>query len=630
MIYMLHISDLHLLKDPNANNMIESLLYHVKNQIIINKIPKNKRLLIITGDFHNYKENDYNKTLLFLNRLIKHMELNKTEDVFMVPGNHDVDNSSKNNIGRENSIYRLKDNPKELKNQLHILERKEFYKSYLEFQKKLGVYSEEEIRDLIPIKTHVRSWRQRINFLHLNTTLISSGNKSKQLCDVITATSKETLDELNKAEITSFCLGHNSYFDLHENQQKNLIGPLKNGHISAYLCGDRHIAFENINQTTINLEIGPNPITIPNLVCSRSSTDENDEYSDFGIFWHIVEESDIKNYKAPQRKVKLEYYYWESDNPGLMTKREPFEYIIRNHIIEKDNKLVKDYQKEYILETKENLHEEDFVHINKINEEKEQFFNNSLSDYINDKGDLGQYDVTESNDDGYDFFHKVITILITVFIVISFAVLFFRSYYNVSNETVEPITVQIKPKTPSNKNVVEISVFGEKLHPAYHLVMINFMNEEGKFDKYYIFNRNENFESIEYKSSGWFLYGVYEDTTQFRVEIMNKSNYEILYITEVYTIDVFQDSNELYHQIYKGKKGDEIYDEKSNMYLKVTDIYSTYATVIIETSSKILYRYMVAGESESFSYINNNYQVIFVELNYEEGTFCVEVREIKQ
>ena len=90
MIKILHISDLHFYKDAQTYNMQEILLKEAKEAF--QDVPEGYKLLVITGDYHNYADKNYDMAEAFLNDLISAMGLNRKNDVFMVPGNHDVGN----------------------------------------------------------------------------------------------------------------------------------------------------------------------------------------------------------------------------------------------------------------------------------------------------------------------------------------------------------------------------------------------------------------------------------------------------------------------------------------------------------------------------------------------------------
>lgn len=71
MIYLLHISDLHLVIDPQWNNMKNAILYSVREKL--NQISRGQKLLVITGDFHNFVQNDYTQAEQFLPQLFDAM-----------------------------------------------------------------------------------------------------------------------------------------------------------------------------------------------------------------------------------------------------------------------------------------------------------------------------------------------------------------------------------------------------------------------------------------------------------------------------------------------------------------------------------------------------------------------------
>lgn len=83
-ITWLQLSDLHILESTDWNMMIES--YRQLSKHI------HPDFLVITGDYRDkrYSENNnYEKTLDFLNVLVESFGIQK-QDVFFVPGNHDV------------------------------------------------------------------------------------------------------------------------------------------------------------------------------------------------------------------------------------------------------------------------------------------------------------------------------------------------------------------------------------------------------------------------------------------------------------------------------------------------------------------------------------------------------------
>ena len=98
--YLLHISDLHLVVDPQWNNMKNAILYSVRKTL--KNVSRGHKLLVITGDFHNFVQNNYDQAIQFLLQLFDAMDIEPDKDVFVVPGNHDVSNKK---TGSDRPLY---------------------------------------------------------------------------------------------------------------------------------------------------------------------------------------------------------------------------------------------------------------------------------------------------------------------------------------------------------------------------------------------------------------------------------------------------------------------------------------------------------------------------------------------
>ena len=169
MICLLHISDLHLFNDPNWENMSAAIMRNVEETL--KPVQITDRLLVVTGDFHQYSVVGYKHAKEFLEELIDIMDIEPANDVFLVPGNHDISRSAKNDLNRTNAINSITFKHVNFDINRDLLQSNKFYKEYLSFVKELGVYNENEVSSGLPIKTHVRTWRKRLNLLHLNTTM---------------------------------------------------------------------------------------------------------------------------------------------------------------------------------------------------------------------------------------------------------------------------------------------------------------------------------------------------------------------------------------------------------------------------------------------------------------------------
>ena len=317
MIHILHISDLHFVKNAAAYNTEEVLLREASEKV--RGVPQGKKLLIVTGDFHNFWDKDYQKAEEFLEKLVTGMGLDMKQDVFVIPGNHDVGNDaalepllqpkdSDWKSHQKSCLSMLKNNDKD-----YIEERLLKFLPYCVFLQHLGIYdiaSDEKY----PARTHVRCWRSTLNILHLNTALIADGtNKNNQMTDADIAANPKTWQPYYDAAIPSIAIGHCNFYDIKKDQRADLAGTFALRNVSAYLCGDRHQTERDPEHRTIPIQPEiKQDIRIPNLVAAKSIADGDDSYSEVGFCWHYWDEvSD---------EVSVEFRKWTRDTRG---KTEP-------------------------------------------------------------------------------------------------------------------------------------------------------------------------------------------------------------------------------------------------------------------------------------------------------------------
>lgn len=83
MIRWLHISDLHIKNKADWNNYRRELFIKCSE---IGKID----LVIVTGDFHDFSDGiSFEMAKNFLQELVEKLKLDISNDLFLVPGNHD-------------------------------------------------------------------------------------------------------------------------------------------------------------------------------------------------------------------------------------------------------------------------------------------------------------------------------------------------------------------------------------------------------------------------------------------------------------------------------------------------------------------------------------------------------------
>ena len=228
------------------------------------------------------------------------MRIEPDKDVFVIPGNHDISTPDSIKNDRELTIRAIKSDPTMLQKGMERL--LSCYDDYIGFVQKLNIYPED--CGNLPVCIHVRSWREKLNLLHLNTTLIADGiTKDNQMVDTLAATSDGIRSQLNLGNLPRIAIGHNSYFDLLRDHQNQLSAMFRQEYISAYLCGDKHQRNSTREENRIVLGNKLSTVTIPNIVSYKGSTDEGDTYSDFGMIWHIWDEK--------TGRVNLEFMRWD-------------------------------------------------------------------------------------------------------------------------------------------------------------------------------------------------------------------------------------------------------------------------------------------------------------------------------
>ena len=310
MVKILHLSDLHFCTDARANNMKNVML---KEACAVQSLGKGEKLLIITGDFHNYTDDNYSAAENFIRELVNVMGLEMAQDVFVIPGNYDVGNDSTLPPLLEKDDSNWKNHNKAAIKMLKsgdmsfIAERLRAFRPYSQFVQRIGIYDPAWDEDY-PAQVHVRCWREKLNILHLNTALVADGKtKINQITDTAVATADETWEKYYRDDLPALALGHNSFFDLKKAQQNALKAMFKLRNVSAYLCGDTHKVDLDTATQLIALESGARVgrLQIPNIVGVKAVAEDGDDYSDFGYCWH---EWDMKT-----GRVYARYQNWKPE-----------------------------------------------------------------------------------------------------------------------------------------------------------------------------------------------------------------------------------------------------------------------------------------------------------------------------
>lgn len=346
----LHLSDLHIRDNVDWNIYVKDLTELCR---------KNKSIdfVIVTGDFHNYSDqSDFSKSISFLKNIMLELGLDINNDLFLVPGNHD--GSFPVDKYKEAFTEHIKSN-------YANINLKEWERLVSQF----NAY-EKFVHDLIkdypvehPARVHCRTWRNKINFIHLNSAVVADGkSKEKQMVDI------EAMAKLKLSKhIPTIILAHNHFNDLHKEQQKRMRGIMRNEYICGYFCGDRHI--QEVNQIT--LRRGQNQ-QIPCVVSYKSAADIADEFSVYGVIigsW-VSEKAELKGWiwepeNGFQVDSKITDQIIEMKKPYENIKLKSFELSSSNYDIKNDKKIIK--QENYIKALK-------IEECTKISKEQEKLF----------------------------------------------------------------------------------------------------------------------------------------------------------------------------------------------------------------------------------------------------------------
>ena len=191
----------------------------------------------------------------------------------------------------------------------YIEERLQVFRPYSAFMQHIGIY-DTALGEDHPASSHVRSWRGKLNILHLNTALVAGNlEKDGQVADVDTAAAPTTWEHYYDEKVPSIAVGHNSFYDLKEDQRHDLAGAFALRKVSAYLAGDMSQAEKTPEHQMIRMESGSRQgEEIPNLVAGKSTVDENGALMEAGFCWHYWDEA--------SDKVSVEFRRWSKDTLG--------------------------------------------------------------------------------------------------------------------------------------------------------------------------------------------------------------------------------------------------------------------------------------------------------------------------
>ena len=322
----LHISDLHILRnDPTWRNYRNYLLETIKK----NKLEPD--FVVITGDYRNiWKDTDFIEAERFIRDLMGELNLQLEYDLFIVPGNHDLEPQKKADV-RTSELKKLMPHglepwEKSEDEEIWLQKNKQDPYNYIDRICRIDRNNEEDknivnlqcllsgfgpyermVKSLIPwykkegaapAAVHYRMGqgheRLQLNFLHINTALIADGSRCHyQALDLSRA--QEVLQEIKNNGRPTIILAHNSFYDLHPEIQKHLLSEMEEANVCAWLCGDSHRV--DMESEILCLD---GRDRIPIFVAGKAAPDNADTYSENGFYYYSWNGQD----------VKTKYYQW--------------------------------------------------------------------------------------------------------------------------------------------------------------------------------------------------------------------------------------------------------------------------------------------------------------------------------
>ncbi len=293
----LHISDLHVFPEADTTLMLDD--YRELAEII------SPQFLVVTGDFRHKKyETDFSLAWDYLELLIDIFHIDK-QDVFLVPGNHDVNNYE----GRTDAISDICVHSKA--NDYNVYSKYLLYRGFSDYNNFVRKFYNDsnfvDKRITDPSGVNCIDWNNLINIIYLNTALISDDEEHGEILD-INALSQCKID-FNKPTIILGHHGIDSLFSCYAERVKGIIDRRK---VSAYLHGDSH-KYANHPISKIST---PN-ITIPSITCAKSAPQSGDLFSDIGIVyyeWRNDDNTYVQAYRwTPKGFIEDSTYYYDID-----------------------------------------------------------------------------------------------------------------------------------------------------------------------------------------------------------------------------------------------------------------------------------------------------------------------------
>ena len=287
----LQISDVHIY-DNSYYKIITSAYENLAKKI-------KPDFIVVTGDFCHYNDYPhYDRALSFLNLLVEKFKLKK-DNIFLIPGNHDVRTFPTKDECISKINESVDDNPDAY---IPYMNRdiKDLRQSFSDYEKFIRSFygnalKKSDCRITNPSDVIAIEWKNKLNIIMLNTALVSK-NDGRELFDI-----KKFLELKNHLDISlpSIILAHHSFYDIAKKQRDIAISFMKQINVKAYLCGDKHQCENQGIQHDFNNQI-------PMFISGKSVPEVGDKYSDITILLYRCND---------EGRVYVYPYEWNMEKP---------------------------------------------------------------------------------------------------------------------------------------------------------------------------------------------------------------------------------------------------------------------------------------------------------------------------
>lgn len=278
----IHLSDIHFAYNDYCTNIMRDLL--LKYLIELRK-EQNIEFVIITGDIA-FKGSKYDKEIKnFIDDILNSLQLTK-DDLFIVPGNHDLKRDKITSLALENIAQDKSLIPKLEKELEDGLKKRQ--KQFFTFLKKVtnNYYTNKEL--------HIIKELENCNIVHLNTSW-SCGNRHEEGNLRIGLSSlSDVLKNIEGSKKLNIAIGHHTIECFHESEREKILNRFIDQDIDIYLAGHTH-------NPRYHFEANNNRI-VPMFVCGSGMVD------DFGTSNFIFGSIDLESNKG-----KVVYHSWNND-----------------------------------------------------------------------------------------------------------------------------------------------------------------------------------------------------------------------------------------------------------------------------------------------------------------------------